>query len=572
MIKKRSLVGYLGSGIRYSKTVIICFFFEVVLATVPFGNALVFAGLINCITLGAEWDRMLFLAGIYMLLQMIMVFGRRVQSIDYMKMQQEFDLGQKKRIKETLKTIDGTAFEDDKWVTEKLNRMNRLTGSLYDEITALLRLVSTVLGVALYLVYLAGIDLGIVPWGIIAFVPSIVKSFIYSHVQLKQNRVMDQLQFKHGRIYNMFFELSFAQEVRVFHSFQYIFKKWKKALENVYAQRMKMTKTEALVDGMCLCFSMIVNTVIVYKICSVGGDAGQIAAAIPYSITVVGLVSSIDMTFKSIYYSLQELREFEEFLTDSTFQNSGNESQKEGSAIDVKHLKFAYPNGNPVLNDVSFRLKEGETVALIGKNGSGKSTLLKILAGIYNHYEGEINIFGRRPSQISKNEIGMIFQFPVQYPFNVEKNIMLQKDESFQSEFDFHVNTDRKDGVLIQGFTNSINLSGGEWQKIALARLFVHRRKANLYLFDEPTAALDARSEVEVFHFFRKQTKGKTCIYATHRLGIAKNADRILVVDGGRIVESGTHKELLKSNGLYAELYQIQSGWYVDGVAHESIL
>ena len=572
MTKSRGLFGYLKESVNYSKASVICFVCEIISAVVPFGNALAFAELINCIANGYGWGHVILVAIAYALIQLVMVITRRVENIGNMRMKQEYDLFQKKKICNSLKEVECDLFEDDAWVTGKLDRVNRLTGSLYDEITSLLRLISTILSVVLYIYYLSTISLPLVPLGIIAFVPSIIKSIVYSHIQLRQNKELGKLNFKHSRVYNMFFEIPFAQEVRVFGAFEYIRNRWKDALENVYSQKVKMVKTEALVDIFCLIFSMCVNGFIIYLICVAGSDAGQVAAAIPYSISVVGLVSSIDMTFKSIYYSLQELKEFDGFVAEYERDSQKPVNQKANNYVEVNKLTYTYPNGNTVLKDISFKLNEGETIALIGKNGSGKSTLLKIIAGIYDKYVGDVLVFGSRPSLISKDEIGMVFQFPAKYPFNATSNVWLQEDDgSIQDSF-LQVNVSNREAILVQGFSNSVNLSGGEWQKIALSRLFNKKKNASLFLFDEPTAALDAKSEVEVFRYFQEYTKGKTCIYATHRLGIAKSADRILVVDGGSVVEQGSHKELLEKNGLYAELYKSQSDWYINEVNNESVI
>jgi len=565
-------IKYLRVGFSESIQCWKCMVFEALMAVIPYAMALLFTEVINGIMESNDFIIAFLLIGSYTLLQIVTIKISQFNSISHFHLRQDYELLAKKRIQNRLKTIDLKLYEDEKWMVEKLNRINRLTSSLYDEVTAQFRLFSTILGSLFYLFYLAKIDKSLVIWGIIAFVPSLIKSITYSRIHLKQSKVLDRYKQKYGRIYNMFFEKAFSQETRVFDSFNYIRNKWSSALEDVYFYKQKLEMTDSIIDLLCTTVSILIYTILIVKICNGSNEIGQVVATIPYSLSIAGFVNSMDMTFKSIHYSLLELDEFEQFVKIPEERLTTDLGQGEKIEIDVRNLKFAYPNGNLVLDDISFHIGQGETVAIIGENGSGKSTLLKMIAGLYRPDSGTVHISGINASDFSIEHTAMVFQFPVRYPFGIEDNIGLGCNaESTQYYLD-KMSIKSREGILINGFTNSINLSGGEWQKIALSRLFVNKEHAKLFLFDEPTSALDPKAELDVFEYFKAMTVGKTSIYATHRLGIARQADKIVVISRGKIAEVGTHEELLSINGIYAKMYHVQSKWYVNRGQNASII
>lgn len=180
----------------------------------------------------------------------------------HLKLRQDYDLLARKQIENRIKTIDLTLYEDEKWKIEKLGRVNRLTSSLYDEVTAQFRLFAAVLGTFLYLLYLAQLDKSLVIWGGAAFVPSITKSVLYGKIHLKQSKRLDVHKQKYSRIYNMFFERAFSQETRIFNSFQFIREKWREALRNVYHQKQKAAIIQNVIDLVCAVLSIFIYKII----------------------------------------------------------------------------------------------------------------------------------------------------------------------------------------------------------------------------------------------------------------------------------------------------------------------
>jgi ATP-binding cassette subfamily B protein len=240
---------------------------------------------------------------------------------------------------------------------------------------------------------------------------------------------------------------------------------------------------------------------------------------------------------------------------------------------------FSYPGASePALTDVSFHLRPGESLALVGENGSGKTTLIKLLTRLYEPSSGRITLDGLDlvewdPERL-RQRIGVIFQDFVRYQFLVGENIGVGDVRRFEDEPGWRdaaakgmadVFVDRMpEGYgtqLGRWFPGGRELSTGQWQKIALARAFM-RRDADILVLDEPTAAIDAAAEASIFEHFQTLAQGRMVILISHRFSTVRQASKILVVDAGRIVEHGTHEELLARDGRYAKLFLLQAEGY----------
>ena len=239
---------------------------------------------------------------------------------------------------------------------------------------------------------------------------------------------------------------------------------------------------------------------------------------------------------------------------------------------------FIYPGSEHwAVRHLSFTLKAGEVVALVGENGAGKTTLVKLLTRLYDPDEGRILLDGRDLREYDldglRGNIGVIFQDFVRYNFTAGDNIAVGRIEARadaarvqraaeSSQADqviarLHGGYDQRIG---KRFKNGVELSGGEWQKIAIARAYM--REAEVLILDEPTAALDARAEFEVFQRFKELSRGKTAVLISHRFSSVRMADRIFVLADGQVQAAGTHEELLAQPGLYAELFELQAAGY----------
>ena len=293
-------------------------------------------------------------------------------------------------------------------------------------------------------------------------------------------------------------------------------------------------------------------------------------------------MESILIRFSSIADSALYLRDLFDFLEMepriSSKKNSLPFPKTICDGFTFENVSFRYPHMEQwVLQDVSFTLHPGEKLALVGENGAGKTTLVKLLTRLYDPVEGRIVLDGNDLRDYNLDElrdaVGIIFQDYVKYHLTASENIAVgriddRKDENRIKEAAQRSLADEVIKKLPNGYKQMIgrwfkqgtNLSGGEWQKIAIARAYM--RDAQLLILDEPTAALDARAEHEVFHRFVELTIDKCAILISHRFSTVRMADRIVVIREGKLLEHGTHEELLVAGGLYSELFRLQASGY----------
>jgi ATP-binding cassette subfamily B protein len=247
--------------------------------------------------------------------------------------------------------------------------------------------------------------------------------------------------------------------------------------------------------------------------------------------------------------------------------------------LEFEHVSFVYPGADgKALTDISLELRRGESLALVGENGSGKTTLIKLLTRLYEPTEGRILLDGLDlrdwDVEVLRRRIGVIFQDFGRYQFTIGENIgagdVRHMDDEVRQEAAAETGMaapfidsmpERYNTQLGRWFKGGRELSGGQWQKIALSRAFM-RSEADILVLDEPTAAMDAAAEAQVFELFREEARNKMTILISHRFSTVRAADQIVVLHDGRIIESGTHESLLVEKGTYAQLFQLQARGY----------
>jgi len=246
--------------------------------------------------------------------------------------------------------------------------------------------------------------------------------------------------------------------------------------------------------------------------------------------------------------------------------------------FEFRNVSFRYPGSSRlILNGLNFYLRPGERVALIGENGEGKTTIVKLLTRLYDPFEGQVLLDGVDLREYNLEdlyrEIGVIFQDFMRYEMTARENIAVGRIEQIDNLELIEQSAQKSmadevvgklpagfDQMLGRRFEGGVDLSGGEWQKVALARAYL--RDAQVLILDEPTSALDARSEYEVFQRFAELTAGKMALFISHRFSTVRMADRIVVLENGRIAEEGDHDALTQLGGRYAEMFELQAASY----------
>ena len=306
-------------------------------------------------------------------------------------------------------------------------------------------------------------------------------------------------------------------------------------------------------------------------------------------IFLAGAIGGASSNIQAVFTTFSEIANQALFMTDllqffavkpKIFSKPGAlpAPKKIQQGFEFKNVSFAYPGSSRmILKNVSFKLTPSERIAIVGENGQGKTTIVKLLTRLYDPTEGQILLDGRDLREYDLEslwqEIGVIFQDFMRYEMTASANIAVGRIEERNNPFQIRAAANKSlaeqairrlpkgfDQVLGSRFEGAVDLSGGEWQKIAIARAYL--RDAQLLILDEPTAALDARSEHEVFQRFSELTEGKMSLLISHRFSTVKMSNRILVLKDGEIAEQGQHDQLLRMGGHYAGMFELQAANY----------
>ena len=292
-------------------------------------------------------------------------------------------------------------------------------------------------------------------------------------------------------------------------------------------------------------------------------------------------VTSSLTAINGMYEDNLYLSNLDEYMNHEVSELSGNKTYgpDRGDGVRFEDVSFIYPgSAKPALDKISIHIKPGESLAIVGENGSGKTTLIKLLTRLYKPTSGRIFLEGLDLEEwdidVLRKKVGVIFQDFNRYQLVVGENIGIgdikdsddleRVQEAAQKGMADSFIKDLPDAYSTQlgaWFKNGRELSGGQWQKIALSRAFM-RKSADILVLDEPTAAIDAKAEAEIFAHFRELTKNRISIIISHRFSTVRMADHIIVFEKGRVVEEGSHPELIEKQGIYENLFELQAQGY----------
>ncbi len=482
-------------------------------------------------------------------------------------------------------TLDLDQFEDSDFY-DKLERARQNTTGR----AALLSLVFSQVQDFITLGFLAAGLIVFNPWLIIVLLISIIPNFLGEAYFNAKNYILIRSQ-THGRRemeYINFIGSSdeSAKEVRLFDLSDFFISRYRKISRKFFLATRNLEMKRSILGtvlsipgavGFYVAFVFIIKGVVAGTI-TIGGLTFLVGSIRQLGMISQNVLKRVSLVAKGALH----LRDFFDFFKIkpriAAPKNPRPFPKPIRHGFVFENVGFKYFNSSRWANrHLNFTLHAGEKLALVGENGAGKTTLVKLLVRLYEPTEGRILLDGHDLREYDlgelRSEIGIIFQDYLRYQMTTSENIAMgnikEKDNkeliiksAKQSLANLIIERfpDKYDQMLGRRFNKGVELSGGEWQKIALARAYM--RNAQLVILDEPTAALDARSEFEVFQRFAELTKDKAAMLISHRFSTVRMANRILVLEKGQLVEIGSHEELLAKGGRYAELFQLQAMGY----------
>lgn len=415
-------------------------------------------------------------------------------------------------------------------------------------------------------------------------IPNFKASMDYHLHYYRYGSITTNDELRYTYIYTLFTERTFAKEMKLYETKNYLIgrygKIWKKCYDGRKEIISKFGKRSAVAK-------------ILPEVCKIGVQflaalrvlmsKGTLADYTYYLGMLTNAINNMNYFFDSVSWILDlntRIINYQEFLTlDNTLKKCGDRVINEVPEIEFKNVSFKYPNTQKyVLKDISFKIKPGEKIAFVGLNGAGKTTLTKLIMRFYEPSEGEILLNGLDIHEYVEKDIqdmfASVFQDYAQFSLKVNECVGLSEVDRI-NELDSIKEACEKSGAnqFIEQWENGYDtyltkkfeingeeLSGGQWQKIALASAFF--KNAKILILDEPTSSLDPIAEHEIFKKFANLSSGKSAVLISHRLSSVTMVDTIYVIDDGYVVEKGSHAELIKMGGAYSKLFNMQAERY----------
>ncbi len=491
-----------------------------------------------------------------------------------------------RRILAKANQLDLAQFEDSKSY-DMLQNAYREVGSrplgVFTQIIALGQSLVTLGSVSALMVQLGPL---IVPLVLLASVPAVVTQSRFGTEGYRMIRRQAADARRQNYLGNLMTNDQMVKEIRLFGFGDYLMEQWQTYYLGFRRQLVSLISRRS---GWGLLASLVSTgmvgaaTVMVLRRAAAGaltvGDFGLFLQGINQ---LQSQFSTLLSGVTGVYMNLLYMRNLFEFLElPSPDHEAGEQWEGRIDSLEFKDVYFRYPlTERDVLRGVSFRVERGQTLALVGENGAGKSTIVKLMTGLYRPTRGQVLVNGQDAAGFSpsslRREMSTVFQDFGQYQMTVRENIAIGRIEAAASDAEVERAAHQAgadgfieelpagyDNMLGRWFEGGRQLSGGQWQRIALARLYF--RGGSVLVFDEPTSALDADAEFEVIESLRAQAQGRITVIVSHRFSTVRMAERIVVLQDGEIIENGSHDELLEYSGVYARMFLRQARGYLQG-------
>lgn len=425
-----------------------------------------------------------------------------------------------------------------------------------------------------------------------SMVPTLAAVIISKKMQYKVHQELVEERRKRDYLKSLFQNKGTVKELRIFKAFNFYINIWNKKDKMLYQEDIKVTKYENKMRVYAIMVAkFFVCAVMVWLISLINTGEITVGSFVSLTSAIALLSSSFGIIASNIAQLYQNNKYIEAFykiidiIPDEKkciSEEKRREEKKIGTFESLKfsNVSFCYPSSQKNnISDISFEIKRGDKVAIIGHNGSGKTTLVNLMMGLYHSYEGQIYVNDLELSEEEyvndyQSKLACVFQDFNRYEMTIRENVAIanvseiDKDDKIRTVLRKmkleKLSMENLDCMLSSFYEGGIDLSGGEWQKIALAR--ADYRNAGLLMFDEPTSALDPESEIKFYNTVLDLVDNKTFVIVSHRMAVTKYCNKIFVMENGKITESGSHDELIAKRGIYYDMYRKQIETYDEKV------
>lgn len=558
-------------------------FLNLILSVIPFVSILISQNLINIIQIrNKSVYVLLFIGVLYIGVKILNALLASLNSYLSQYYSEYLFLNLNKLFLDKCNQLNYDDFENSE-TYDKLQRAEQNIGvRTLSLVNNLITLFSNLIGFIISLVILSKWH----NWSLIGFIILPIISFKYfiSINEFEQKIIRSRTDIERKSWYLTFLMIKdyYIKEVKIYRLTDYLMTKYMKLKNKIFKQNILIARKKSIFSFVYKLSNTLFSSIIVIKALIetylgkilVGNFMTYINTTSMIETNISNTVSTILSIYSDCLYCDYILEFFK--IADSCVQNKENLQKIDKiDFIELKNVSFKYPNREVfALKNFSFKFKKNKIYSIVGENGSGKSTLIKLLTGLYTNYTGDIFINGINLRYIDKeyltDQMGVIFQDFNQYEFSVNENIgvgdinnsnieKIRAVSKISGADKFILKLPQKyEQQLGNWFKYGIQLSGGQWQKIAVSRALM--RNVGCYILDEPTAALDPSSEYSFYNNFKRNINNSIGILVTHRFTNAKMSDEIIVMADGKLIEHGTHKNLMKNKKIYYQLYMLQLG------------
>lgn len=569
-------------------------FFRIMNGLLPFAELWILQALINEIAFFAKGDNSsMFLIIKLIILQLVVAILKSgitnfLNVLDTnMEQLLHHELG--KMIMNKLTSVPYTCFELPTFYNHHFRIKNNYGTRFLRPVKNIFESLQNVISILSFISFLFFIHWILVIMAVVVGIPTFIIQYKYGQAKfnllIRQSSELREANYIHG----LLSDKQSTKEIRLFNLGNIFLEKWSKIILTNNTRLIHILKkqrnTNIGLDTLSAILYALATIVTVKIINTKNLSIGSFITIIQSMKELQQRINHISLLLAVILESSLYVKDFFDFIDfeNSKIENNLDMVRKTVNITDVKNIRisnlfYKYPmNQDYTLKNISLDIKENEKIAIVGDNGSGKSTLIKILVGLYQPTRGDILFDENEIRQIEekslRNNITVIFQDFVKFSYSVRENIAFSNISELNNEKKLNevvneIGIDSLISKLPNGIkTNlgkilpdSVDISGGEWQKIALSRALF--KDSNIIVLDEPTASLDPKTEIYIFEKFIDLVKDKTAIFISHRMASARIADRIIVMKKGEIVETGNHEDLIMKKGVYYDMYNSQAVWY----------